>query len=78
MRRSVIDAISSSTESPQRHVTTVVDITDAHGAPERAGAVGGQRPHDVALGDDAVDVAAVGGDHERADAAVAQLGDGVG
>jgi hypothetical protein len=28
-RLSVIDAISSSTESPQRHVTTAVDITEA-------------------------------------------------
>ena len=40
--------------------------------------MGGQRPHDVTLRDDAVDVLSVIGDDERADATIAQLGHGVG
>ena len=77
-RRSVIDAISCSTESSATHVTTSADITDCTVRPSALGAVGGECPHDVALGDDAVDVLAVVGDHQRADPPVAQLGDGVG
>ena len=34
--------------------------------------MGGERPHDVTLGDDAVDVPAVGGHDERTDAQVAR------
>ena len=77
MRRSVIDAISDSTESPARHVTTPSTSPTTRSA-EHAGPVGGEGPHDVALGDDADDVLAIGRHDECTDAAVAQLGDGVG
>src|SRR5690606_36813113 len=48
------------------------------GAQHRGRVAAGQRPDDVALGDDPHHPLAVVGDHERADVVVAQPGDGVG
>jgi hypothetical protein len=49
----------------------------AHAGVESTRSAVGERPHDVALGDDAFDLAAVTRDDEGADASLAELAYGV-
>ena len=65
IRRSVITAMSDSTSSSGEQVKTVDVMMERTGSVEQGRELAAQAAHDVALGDDAVDVLAVRGHHQR-------------